>query len=82
MKKTLKTKKRKSKKTAILRLQKVLWIAVPTAITALIFLDALGLYCFTTVRLAVVGVDVLVVLLPFFSEIKIKDVTFKRNTKK
>ncbi len=82
MKRTMKTKKRKNRKATIIRLQRVLWIAVPTAITALIFLDAFGLYCFTTVRLAVVGVDVLVVLLPFFSEIKIKDVTFKRNTKK
>ena len=57
----------------------VCWGIVPVAGIVLLVLDALGLYSFNTERLIVLGVGLLIVLLPFFSEITVKDITVKRG---
>ena len=54
------------------------WLLFPIISVALLVLDAIGVYKITTLRIAVVGACVVVVLIPFFSEISLKDVTLKR----
>lgn len=61
------------------RLNLICWIVIPLVVIILLILDGLGLYPFTTERLIVLGVGVLVILLPFFSEITVKNLTVKRN---
>ena len=46
----------------------------------LLILDGLGLYLFNTERLIVIGVLILVVLVPFFSEITIKNISLKKES--
>lgn len=60
-------------------LKAVCWILVPIVVTGLLLLDAFGIYSFSTERLAVLGVVLLIVLLPFFSEITVKDLSIKRD---
>lgn len=55
---------------------------VPISIVILLVLDALGIYTFNTERLLVLGVGLVTILLPFFSEITVKDLTVKRNKTK
>ena len=47
----------------------------------LLFLDAFNVYEITPLRLIVLGAVVIIVLLPFFSEISLKDITLKRRDK-
>lgn len=47
----------------------------------LLILDGLGVYTLNDTRLLVLGTGVLVILLPFFGEITVKDVLLKRNKK-
>lgn len=63
-------------------LKYVCWIIVPIITAALIVLDALNIYTFNVERLVVLGIGLLVVLLPFFSEITVKDISVKRNRTK
>lgn len=75
-------KKSSRKKRRIDCLKMICWIIVPMAVVALIILDALNIYTFNTERLLVLGIGLLVllvVLLPFFSEITIKNLSVKRN---
>lgn len=58
----------------------VCWIIVPLALICLLVLDGLGLYLFNTERLVVIGVCIIVVLIPFFSEITIKSISLKKET--
>ena len=58
------------------------WIIVPIAVITLLVLDAIGIYIFNTERLMVLGIGLLIVLLPFFSEISVKDLSVKRNKAK
>ena len=55
------------------------WIIVPFAMIALLVLDGMGIYTFNTDRLLVVGVCVLVSFIPFFEEISIKNISFKKE---
>lgn len=57
----------------------ICWIVVPLAVITLLILEGLGLYRFTTERLIVLGVGILIILLPFFSEITVKNISVKRN---
>ena len=59
----------------------ICWILVPLAIVILLVLDGLGLYLFNTERLLVIGVCILVILIPFFSEITIKNLSLKKENK-
>ena len=77
-------KKRKSTKHKISKknrdyLKTVCWLVVPFIVLTLLILDALGIYVFTSQRLTVLGVGVLIILLPFFSEISLKNISVKRN---
>ena len=79
MKKEIKisSKKEKSSKCAL-----VCWVIIPLAIIIILLLDGLGLYPFTTERMIVMGVGLLVVLLPFFSEITVKNFSIKKEDDK
>ncbi len=80
MKKRVKiTKKNIHKKKNFGRLNLICWIVIPLAVIILLILDGLGLYPFTTERLIVLGVGLLVILLPFFSEITVKNLSVKRD---
>ena len=57
----------------------ICWIIIPLAILTVLFLDGFGLYLFNTERLLVIGACILVVLIPFFSEIAIKSVSIKKE---
>ena len=56
----------------------ICWIVIPISTIILLILDGLKLYSFNTQRLVVIGVCLLVVLIPFFNEITIKNFTFKK----
>ena len=55
------------------------WGLIPVAAAALIVLDALDIYTFSKERLWVLGILLVVVLLPFFSEVTVKNLTGKRG---
>ena len=79
MTKKSKGKKRKRKRTNGICL--ICWIIVPLVILAGLFLDGFGVYLFNTERLLVIGACILVMLIPFFSEITIKSVSIKKEKK-
>ncbi len=76
------SKNRNGKKHRIDCLKPICWIIVPAITVTLLVLDALGIYTFNVVRLTVLGIVLLVTLLPFFSEIRIKDISVKRSKEK
>ena len=57
----------------------ICWLIIPLIVIALLTLDGLGIYTFTTERLIVLGAGLLVMLLPFFSEITIKNFSIKKD---
>lgn len=57
----------------------ICWVIIPLALTALLVLDGIGLYKFNTERLLVIGACVLVVMIPFFEEITIKNLSIKKE---
>ncbi len=73
------TKKGTNKKNRFVRLGIICWIVIPVAVMILLILDGLGVYAFTTERLIVLGAGLLVILLPFFSEITVKNLSVKRD---
>lgn len=78
----MKTRKRThilTKKRCKDYLKNVCWIIVPIIVVALLVLDALGLYIFNSERLMVLGIGLLIILLPFFNEISLKNLSVKRN---
>lgn len=79
---TDKNKSSSGKKNRIDYLKTICWIIVPIIVTVLLVLDALSVYTFTKERLLVLGVGLIIILVPFFSEITVKDFSFKRNKTK
>ena len=80
MKKTKKKALRKRKKRRrINRICLICWIIIPLSTITVLVLDGLGVYLFNTERLLVIGACVLVALLPFFSEITVKNVSLKKE---
>lgn len=77
-----KAKERTGKKSRIDFMKIYCWFIVPAIITLLLLLDALNIYTFNKERLIVLGIALLTVMLPFFSEIGIKDLSLKRNSTK
>ena len=72
------TKKRPLKKRVHLcPINLICWIIIPCAVSGLLVLDGIGFYRFNTERLAVLGAGLLVLLIPFFSEITVKNISFK-----
>ena len=67
----------KRKKIDAMRL--ICWGVIPVITSGLLVADAPGVYQFTHENLIVIGVCLAVILLPFFSEIKVKDLSVKRN---
>ena len=59
----------------------ICWILIPLATIVFLVLDGLGFYPFNTQRLIVIGVCITVILVPFFSEITITDISLKKETK-
>lgn len=74
----MRKRKRSAKKRAD-PLKLVCWCVIPTAIAACLVADALGFYMITDASVAVIGICVTCVMLPFFGEVKIKDVLLRRN---
>ena len=64
------------------KLKPLCWVIVPLLAIGLLLADATGKYVLTAERLIVFGTVLLVVLLPFFSEVTIKDFSFKRKSNK
>lgn len=72
------SKKRKKKKRSD-HSNFICWALLPSVIIILLILDGLGLYPLNTERLLVIGVCILVILIPLFSEISIKNISFKKE---
>ena len=74
MKKVLRKKKR-----VFNSIRTICWIVIPVTIITLLVLDGLKIYPFNAERLIIIGACVLVVLIPFFKEITIKDFSLKKD---
>lgn len=79
---TIKNKNTHNKKRHADYLIIVSWIIVPLIIALFVVLDALGIYTFNTERLIVLGIGLIIILLPFFNEITLKDISLKQNKSK
>ena len=64
-------------KKSINTLRWLCWFVWPILGLALILLDAFGVYLFSTLRLSVIGVIVVITLVPCFKEITIGEVSLK-----
>ena len=71
--------RRVQRKKSIDKLKLVCWLVIPIIGFILILLDAFEKYVFSNERLIVFGAILVVVLLPFFSEITFGDVSVKRK---
>lgn len=69
------------KKKSTDRFKYICWIIVPIITLTLIILDAFNIYSFNKERLIVIEIGLLVILLPFFSEITLKNLSLKRKFK-
>lgn len=72
---------KKQKRRYINGLKLFCWGIIPTLIFALFILDALSLYPLTTERLILFGILALSLLLPFFGEIKVGEITLSNKKK-
>ena len=79
MKSSKKNNTARRDKHGIGALKPLCWGILPAAIVAVLILDGLGVYSFNTERLIVLGAALLIVLLPFFSEVTIKNISIKRD---
>lgn len=77
IKKNLKEKRQKR----IDRIKPVCWILIPLFIAAIVLLDAFKIYELTTIRLIAFGGLIVIILIPFYNEISLKDLTLKRKEK-
>lgn len=57
----------------------ICWIIVPLAILGSFVLDGLGVYTFSSERIIVLGIGIFVMLIPFFSEITVKNISLKKE---
>lgn len=72
-------KQRKAKRKKFDSMRIICWFVTPAVMAAFLTADALGIYPFTKESLTVIGICLAVALLPFFSEITVKDLSVKRN---
>lgn len=72
---------KKQKRRYINGLRIVCWGVVPVLIIAIFILDMQALYPLTTERLILLGILILTLLLPFFGEIKVGEVTLSNKKK-
>ena len=73
------TKKKKEKQDKIDKIKPLCWGLFPTIGVILLLLDAFDVYSLTPLRLILMGAIVILVLIPFCSEITLKDFSFKRK---
>ena len=66
-------------KKQLSRIEIICWCIIPCIIILLLILEGFGLYSFTNERLIIIGACVIVILLPFFSEITIKNISLKKD---
>lgn len=78
-KKTKKSSRKKKRRRLLNRICFICWVIVPVSILSLLILDGMGLYYFNTERLLIIGACILVLLIPFFSEITVKSVSLKKE---
>ena len=72
---------KKQKQRYINGLKIFCWAIIPILVIALFILDAFALYPLTTERLILLGILILSLLLPFFGEIKVGEVTLSNKRK-
>ena len=75
------TAQKKRKKRYINGLRIVCWGIIPLAVLAIVALDAINFYALNTERLIMVGIFIMSLLLPFFGEIKLGDLSLTKKTK-
>lgn len=75
IKKKLKEKRQKR----IDRIKPICWILIPIFIAAIVLLDAFQIYELTSLRLITFGGLIVIILIPFYNEISLKDFTLKRK---
>lgn len=75
------TQNRKKKQQKIDKIKPLCWILFPAIGAILLLLDAFKIYTLTPLRLVLLGAIVILILVPFFSEITLKDFSFKRKDK-
>ena len=77
--KNFSTKSKKRKRKRIICINLICWLIIPITIIVMLVLDGLGIYLFNTERLIVIGACLLVILIPFFNEITIKNISLKKD---
>ena len=77
MKTTRRKGKRKRKRLNAINL--ICWLILPTLLIIMLIMDGIGLYTFNKERIIIIGLSILVMLIPFFSEIRIKDFFIKKE---
>ena len=77
MMKRISVKRKKRKRINCINL--ICWIIIPVCMIVMFVLDGFGIYPFNKERLIVMGIGILVVLIPFFSEVTIKNISIKKN---
>ena len=75
------TQKKKEKQNKIDKIKPLCWVLFPIIGAILLLLDAFDVYILTPLRLILIGAVAILVLVPFFSEITLKDFSFKRKEK-
>ena len=75
----MKTMRKFSKKKKPDPMRLICWLFVPVTMVVLVAADAIGIFTFTKENLMVIGSCLVVILLPFFNEIKVKDWSVKRS---
>lgn len=75
-------KRRRHSKNCFPNINLICWIVVPFIIAILLILDGTGIYPFNTERLIVIGGFIVVIILPFFNEITVKDFSIKKENRK
>lgn len=79
MKKNHKNNGREKNKTSRILIRVLCWGVVPVLAAVLLVLDGMGIYVFNEDRLIVLGAATLLLLLPFFGEVRLKDILIKRD---
>lgn len=72
-------RRQSDKQAKIDKLKPICWCILPFVLLTILVLDALCIYELNTERLIVLGITIIIILIPFYSEISLKDFTLKRN---
>ncbi len=75
----IRRQRREKKQKRIDRIKPVCWILLPVLIIGIVLLDAFKIYELTLQRLITYGGFIVVILIPFYNEISLKEFTLKRK---